>query len=337
MRSLTSLLLSTVIASIFVLIQAEPVLAARIEAEKGKHYTLSPEHGPWMIMVTTLWGDTREQLQHAVKAADDMVYELRRHGIPAYVYSQDLQVERIATKDRLGRADHRVYASQKAMVGVLAGNYPSLEDSKAQKTLKAIKNYRPKVLKTAGFNETQNGQGPLHRAFLTLNPLLSPEDLARQNRDPLIKQLNQGAEHSLTENRGKYSLIVASFYGKSQVKSSKFAEFDKLLKRKDSLTNAAVESWALTRTMRSRGMEAYIYHDRYRSIVTIGSFDSPSDPRIPRLVQMFCAKYRKHPNTGQEVLVSEAIQVPSDKKGAPPLKSWTMDPEPKLIEVPRIN
>ena len=114
----------------------------------------------------------------------------------------------------------------------------------------------------------------LNKAFMTRNPMLPAEELARKHRDPLIVKLNSNVDHSLFENKGKYTLIVASFYGQSMVKPAKFEQFDRMLsnKSKISLDNAARESWELMTTMRNQGIEAFVYHERFRSIVTVGAF-----------------------------------------------------------------
>ncbi len=305
-----------------------------IESVQGKRYKLAPEHGPWMIMVTSLWGSSKEQLDRAVKAADDLVYELRKKGIPAYVYTQDSQIERIATVDRQGRESRRIFAAQRGMVGVLAGNYESVDDSKAQKTLKYVKNFQPQVLKTAGYVGTASGQGPLAQAFLTRNPLLTPEEAASKTRDPLLVRLNGNQEYSLLQNKGKYTVVVASFYGNSTAKPREFDKFAARLSTHSTLDSAGLESWQLVKTMRQQNIEAYVYHDRFKSVVTVGAFNSPQDPQIGKLIKMFSAKVKKSPQTGEEVLIAESIQIPGAREGAPPTKMWAMDPEPKVMDVP---
>ena len=78
-----------------------------------------------------------------------------------------------------------------------------------------------------------------------------------------------------------------------------------------SLETAALESWQLMKTMRTQGIEAYIYHDRHRSIVTVGAFDSPNDPNIAKFTKAFMAKDTVNPATKQNVLVAESIQIPA--------------------------
>ena len=309
--------------------------SAKVDAQKGVRYTLSKDHGPWMIMVTSLYGDTPQQYARASKAADELVLELRRKGLPAYVYEQKPERETVATVDRLGREDKRVYKTQQNMIGILAGNYPGIEDATAQKTLKFVKGYRPKVLSDAGYGGIESGPGPLHKAFLTMNPLIKPEDVARRTRDPLLVRLNSGTEYSLYDNKRKHTLIVASFYGKSQIKPTKFAEFEEKLKTNVSLDQAALDSWQLVKTLRTQGYDAYVFHERFRSIVTVGGFNSPEESEVQRLKNLFGAKYRKNPDSGKDVLVSESIQIPGRKEGDPPLKSFTLDPVPELMDVPR--
>jgi hypothetical protein len=326
------------VAILALLVSAQPSEAAKIEAIKGKRYSLSKQHGPWMIMVTTMSGATREQHERAQKAADELVYELRQLGIPAYVYALESKIERVSTLNRMGQEDRRIYAAQRSDIGVLAGNYDDIENATAQKTLKYLKDYRPKTLQAAGLKKGQpSGPGPLNKAFLTTNPMLSPEELARmtQSKDPLLARLNSGVEFSLASNPGKYSLIVASFYGSSQIKPTRFAEFDKKLAANNvSLDNAGHDAWQLARAMRQQGIEAYLYHDRYRSIVTVGAFASPKDPALEKQRQAFSAKYKKNPETGKDVLVAESIQI-GGGNGRAPIKSWVMDPHPQPIEVPR--
>lgn len=316
-----------------VLNSVAPRAEAKIEAIPGKTYALTKVHGPWIIMVTSLWGETPEKYANAVKAADELVLELRKKGIPAYTYIKSTDDDAVNTVDRMGRHQRRVYNTQVDMIGVVAGNYESADDPIAQKTLKYVKRFQPKVLQVPG--APNNGQGPLSKAFLTLNPMLnSAEIVAHKAHDPLLRKLNSGAAHSLLANKGKYSLIVASFYGKSMTKPRSFGEFDSKLQEKSLLNDAAVDSWELVETMRNQGMEAYIYHDRFRSIVTVGSFDSADDPRARDLYEKFRAKVKKNPETGEEIQVGESIQIASGSN-LPPIRSWTMDPYPELIQVPK--
>ena len=86
---------------------AAPVQAkTKIEAVKGKKYEITKRHGPWMVMVASLKDvpeDQRKELENglsAQEAADQLVYELRKRGIPAYTYKTDDIIDHIEMADR---------------------------------------------------------------------------------------------------------------------------------------------------------------------------------------------------------------------------------------------
>lgn len=325
---------------------------ARIEAVRGKKYKLTKRHGPWMIMVASLRDipeSRRSKGLSAQEAADELVYELRKRGIPAYTFSQDSVIQRFNTLDRLGREERRSYAAQRAMISVIAGNYPDSDNSVAQKTLKYIKKFQPKVLTENGvYTKTPGQPGPLSGAFLTINPVLSPQEVAQRKQDPLIAKLNSGIEYSLLNNKGKYSLVVASFYGNSVTKTatSRFDNASLSREKLNSLDKAAENAWALAKALRNakkygfpqsapQNLEAYVLHEKYRSVVTIGSFDSPDDPRIAAYAKLFGPKMKPHPKTGVEAFTAQYFVIPGNTRQAPPLASWVFDPKPTLILCPK--
>lgn len=311
-------------------------LAARIEADPGKIYHLKKKHGPWMIKVASFSGETPDQRENASDAANQLVLILRRKNIPAYIFRQDEQIEELETYDTKNRLRKRHYTAQHGEIAVLAGNYDSVEDKVAQQTLKHIKKMTPKV-EVKQHGEPVSYPLALNKAFLAPNPILPADELRRRSRDPLIAQLNSGIRNSLLENKGKYTLVVASFHGNAAIKPATFASFERdlLNKEKISLDNAAENATQLATVMRNQHqLDTYVYHDRFKSIVTVGAFDSPADPLIANLIERFRAKDEIHPQTKQKVLVGQAIHlVGRDPKN--PLKSWILDPEPELVEVPR--
>ena len=352
MRTLKSVAYLAVVAS--ALLTVRP--AGAIENEKGKTYRLTEKHGPWMIMVAS-FRNIREEGRKteglsAEQAAAELVFELREKGIPAYVFSQDGKVESIETYDRLGRDDTRIFAAQRDMICVLAGNYESIDNAVAQDTLNKIKKVHPKFLKdTKSGAVTRNGgpKGPLAGAFMTINPLRKPGDVARKTVDPETKFLNSGIDHPLVGLKKKYTLQVATFAGKTTtpIGNSKYRGkeglFDKELQQAAGFNLARVgeDAAQLARTLRQEGVEAYVYHDKFQSIVTVGGFDTQNDPRIRAAAETYRAKIKPDPqgNGKQEVLTPETkILRPT---GAPitaqPLHVWAFDPEPHLIEVPRIK
>lgn len=329
-----------------------PEADARIEAVRGKKYKLTKKHGPWMIMVASLRDipeSRRSKGLSAQEAADELVYELRKRGVPAYTFSQDSKIQRFNTLDRLGREERRSYAAQRAMISVIAGNYADSENQVAQKTLKYIKKFQPKVLTENGvYTKTPGQPGPLSGAFLTINPQLSPQEVAQRKQDPLIAKLNSGIEYSLLQNKGKYSLVVASFYGNSVTKTatSRFKNVSASEKPSDALDKAAENAWTLAKALRNaskygfpesrpQNIEAYVLHEKYRSVVTVGAFDTPDDPRIAEYAKLFGPKMKVHPETNVEAFTAQFFVIPGKTPQSAPLASWVFDPKPTLILCPK--
>ncbi|MEX0701119.1 MAG: hypothetical protein WD069_03410 [Planctomycetales bacterium] len=345
-----------------------PAAAAKIEAVRGKQYAITKQHGPWMIMVAS-FGDRPRELYElerdgdinrvpntrfadglsAAEAADELVYELRQRGIPAYAFRQKAAIGTWNTTDRRGQMDRRVYRERDERIVVLAGNYGGVDDPVGQKTLEYVKKLKPASLDEGGvYSKTPGRPGPLSGAFLTINPLLSPEEVTRQQRtrDPLVLKLNSGIRHSLFSNPGEYTLAVATFRGKSV---TTLGGNDSRFRIDDALDKAAQEAQDLAQflnsneSMQASKIEAYVYHDRYESVVTVGAFDSPADPTIPQLAAAFGPKMEPNPETGIAELRYEQIVIwdaQPNPAGAPPvllrpLRTWPLDPEPKVISVPK--
>lgn len=339
-----------VVVGLLLLAGIQSATAASIEAVKGKQYNLSDRHGPWMIMVASFRDvprDRREPGLSAEDAAQELVYELRQRGIPAYTYGQKGVLGRIETVDRLGREDERIYAAQRDMICVIAGNYSSINDDVAQKTLEWIKGFTPDFMKDeesgAIVRQSPGRKGPLGGAFLTINPLIKPEDLTRSKPSPEIARWNNSSRFPLLGCKKPYTLQIASFTGRqaTPLAGSKYngkeSLFDDELKNESAygLNRAGEDAEHLVAELRTRGVEAYVHHDRYLSVVTVGSFDSPNDPAIGVLYRNYAPKYKPHPETGQETLMPESLVVPhpSDPQGIPNV--WVFDLSPQVVSVPR--
>jgi len=366
--------LSLVVAAVAVtamLAVSSPASAQIREAKRGDQFPLSPAYGPWMIMVASFSAPPPGQRADGMtpeQAADELVYELRKHKIPAYTFALDSKVETVETVDRLGEPDQRIYAAQWGSVCVLAGNYQSIDASNsntdagarksaeiARDTLKWIKEFRPQFLtggKTDGiglvslenggnYRVTPGQQGPLAGAFFTTNPLRSADDIraASPERIDLLTKLNAGGDCSLYENKGKYTLIVASFFGTSATiggNANTSERFDQVMTSKTPLAQAAQDAWELARYMRQLRFDAYVWHDQYKSVVTVGSFDTTDDPRIATAIETYKAKMKAHAETREPVLTAEFLTLPFKPTASDPVqKRWIFDPEPRLMKVPK--
>ena len=314
--------------------------AARIEAIEGKSYQLTKRHGPWMIMVAsfhttasdgeTVEGKTPEQ------AANELVYELRKVGVPAYTIEVENSTELMKIRDRLGQEVRKRNLRRVKSRCVLAGNYESIDSDVAQKTLEWVKRFQPKSLQDGvSYAKTPGRQTPLSGAFLCINPMLSPEEVASHTSDPLLKQLNSGVQHSLSENNGQYTLIVAYFAGKQFTEVTQTKQIHEFLKDND-LDYAAQQANELAVALRQdldvnkqfRNLDAYVWHDSDQSVVTVGSFSGPNDPAIAHYRKMFTAA--RNPQTG-------AVEPRYLSIGGSTPRIWAFVPTPQVMRVPKIR
>lgn len=327
--------------------------SAEIEAVKGKRYTLSKNHGPWMIMVTSI-RDVKEEDRRidggmtAWEAADEIVYELRKKGIPAYTYTQD-EESQLLQAPVAGKT--RRYIAQQGYISILAANFKSNTEKDAKNVLAFVKNkFNPAFLndeKNGGIlPKTPGRPTPFSRAFFTINPLYEGE-VVDHEKDNLLLGLNEGQKYSILGNRGKYTLVVASFHGSSvvQIGSNTNAEAMNFFEKRfgSSLDECAENAMKLTECMRNASkfgydedIEAYVFHDEHRSMVTVGAFDSKDDPRIRQLYTRYAGKPGRHAQTGADVVIGETFTVPRRRKFEDKADfEWVFDAEPKLMEVPQ--
>jgi hypothetical protein len=181
---------------------------------------------------------------------------------------------------------------------VLVGNFDSFDDEELADTLKEIKYARPNCLDLSkrewsaqrfiGLREMQrringdpakNRKGPMGNAFVTRNPHLPDEYFAPGGLDDFVIGLNQGVKYSLLENPKKYTVKVASFGGKDTMNVQEIEDIERTGSVSNKLEIAADRAHRLTMALRARGVEAFEFHDRLESIVTVGSFDSVGEPR----------------------------------------------------------
>lgn len=351
MRTRTSL---TTLAFVIALSAvAGQVSAARIDATANRVYRITKQHGPWMIMVASFserHQDVRVDGLSPADAANQLVYALRKRGIPAYTFRLSEADHTNLGKDVLGRTMRTRTPVNNNGISVVAGNYPTVDDKTAQKTRDFIKRLSLKDLNleswTNGgglvFRQTPGQPGPFSGAFLTINPLFNQEEVAKTKRDPLILRLNGNSEYSILRNKGKYTLTVATFKGRSQtgIGERNYKKAYDLFKPNGTLDDAAERAWKVAKMLREglfngnqkgRTFEAYVYHDKFQSRVTVGSFDSPQDPRLAQLAHIFRAKQHQGTN-GRSFATGESIIIP----GNPP-ETVIFDPVPSLITVPQIR
>jgi hypothetical protein len=302
-----------------------------VDTDPKKSYAVAEENGPWMVMACSFSGEGAE------KQARDLVMELRaRYKLPAYVYlghfdPGEAQVRGVDKYGKQRKGNYWKYKDAKdkekarhpdlVEVAVLVGNFRTADDSKAQTMLHTIKFARPKCLEVKegqATNQTLTGWrraqqqvyemigsskkelGPMRHSFVTPNPLLPPDYFNQRGLDEETIALNKGVPHSLLECPGKFTVQVATFKGNAVIKQTEIQDIQEGRKEMQSqLAAAAQEADALVKKLRELGYEAYQFHDRYTSIVTVGSFMSPGmplqngqvdvDPKITKIIEVFRA------------------------------------------------
>lgn len=290
----------------------------RVEADPGRDYRLAEENGPWLIMAASFEGDD------AVPDAQELVFELRkRFNLKAYFHEMTFKFDddSLGTAAQLGGTRRTRYQTGEKSheVAVLVGDFEAVDDSDARKTLEKIKygvfphclgeeenttlafasirRFQRQILRTAN---AEVKKGPLGHAFITTNPLIPPEYFAPRGVDKFVEEINEDLKYSLLNCPGNYTVQVAKFQGTSYVGDHDIGKAGKKAPSRSRLEEAAHKANVLTRALRSKGWEAYEFHDRSSSIVTIESFASPGrklpgggiqlDPRIQQIVQTFQAE-----------------------------------------------
>ncbi len=177
-------------------------------------------------------------------------------------------------------------------------------------------------------NNTTRQYGPMGSAFVTRNPMLPKDDFKSPQVDRVVYEMNKDvdpANQSLLNCRGKYTVQVATFTGAVVMDQKKIRELENGQSHMDSrLAEAASKAHQLAKALRLKGFEAYEFHDRGASIVTVGSFDSVGTPRPdgklemqPQMLQTIQV-FGPDPVTGQPKSFA-SLGIPFDVQPAPVL------------------
>lgn len=274
----------------------------RVEADPNQNYELEETHGPWMILAASFSGED------GLRQADQLTLELRRSlNRPVYVHRRVFDFTapvRGIGLDKYNRPRQMRYKQDKRIneVAVLVGDFASADSHDIQKTLEKLRTIWPPSLdyrrnrstsqrfvgiknayrKVSRITEKEEA-GPMANAFVTRNPLLPTEYFAPQGIDSFVVKLNKRNRLNLLENPGVYSVKIATFRGKSTMK---ITEADTIGASAETLDEAAEKADRLGAALRARGVEAWVLHDRFESIVTVGSFATVGRPRADGKIEM---------------------------------------------------
>jgi hypothetical protein len=285
--------------------------AAPPAPDPTREYLVTKDQGPWMICVHSYTGP------EAPAMAVQLVQELRnRYKLPAYIFNygaeerhkemerviQIIQAQRKYLQDQGITPDpktpirvrHRKSFDEQC--AVLVGGYADMES--ARRALDGIKKLPPPDAKRFNLQEMfiidPQGHGqktpvnPFTHGFVARNPALPKEDRpADQDKLDIavLRKLNAGEPLSLLQCPKKYTLAITQLQTPTVVQprsaSGSFLESLGFGSKTTSHEDAAAQNaHNFAEVLRKMRLEAYVLHARFSSIVTVGGYDSPDDPRL---------------------------------------------------------
>ena len=300
-----------------------------VEADPNNPYTLKEEDGPWIIMACSFDGENARKHAHDLVLELRKRYRMEAF-VHVHKFDlddpngnmQSLNASPHRRQYELVTENPKVYRDGAIEeIAVVVGNFPAVDDPDARRTLQRLKSADPECLHVgqgdsesrslalwrslqAGVTglplcvEGRKQNGPLSRSFITRNPLLPDDYFAPHGGlDDLVLKMNQNVKYSLLDCPAKYTVQVAHFTGKVIIDQSEIHAIETGMKagpeRTDQgLAKAAEKAHELTEALRIKGYEAYEFHDRCASIVTVGSFDSCGTPRADGKIEINPQMYR---------------------------------------------
>jgi hypothetical protein len=292
--------------------------SARAQTE----HEVTPQAGPWMVCVASFTGEPAKELTEAMIQELRSKYNIQAYSYCRSAELRRQERERIEQEKQLRRmwADQRGLAPDvplpapktyriEEQYAVMVGGYK--DEDAAYKAAQQIRKLpappeklmdqtTPGVL--SGDQLTPSSEktvyiNPFRSAFSVRNPTVPAEKATKDDKSASrLKSYNAGESYSLLKSPKPWTLVIKSYPAAATVKQD-FGErplVQKLFSPSDAgrLLNAnGQEAHALADVLRKlpKGAldyplhEAYVLHEEYSSIVSIGSFESPDDPQ---LVQM---------------------------------------------------
>lgn len=326
----------------------------KVDADPNKSYEIDEKHGPWMIMAASFVGPTADQ------QSQELVLELRqRYRLEAFTFRSTYDFTKPTEGlgySRYGGARRMRYQTNVKFdeIAVLVGHFSSVEDPQLEKTLQLLKHAKPESLDATkkgsssqrlvglrslytmiSSNPDEKTKGPMGSAFVTRNPLLPKEFFVAKGIEPLVLDMNKDLAHSLLKCPGKYTVRVASFRGVDTMKPAEFERLTTQSRKMAKIDEAALKASRLCAALREKGVEAYEFHDRTESIVTIGSFNSVGEPRpdgkteinpaVHKVMQEYGPVEKAKPGTDQIEMYARVEKTSNIR----------FDAQPMPVEVPR--
>jgi len=256
-----------------------------LPTEPVEPYLLTKEAGPFMVLAHTFRGPD------SVRYAQALAMELRSaHQLRAYIYFKKIKpmnsnvrgVPPTATAaDGDGRISepeiYRIYDE----AAVLIGDAPTMKE--AEDLLKVVKKVKPVTLDSVPSLFPWRAGAGLKKAIVTANPLVPAQQLFAREADPMVDRMNRGP-HSIYNAPGPYTLVVARFIGRSTFDQNDKEFFDDSKLKSSPLAKATDDAELMAAELnkdpqlKQAGYSAYVYHDRKKSVVTLGNFNAKVEP-----------------------------------------------------------
>lgn len=295
---------------IFVALVAAVAVIGSVVAQQPTGFAITPEVGPWMILVASYRGDD------ARAKAEGMCRELRtNYKVAAYLFNR-ADDERRAENERVAqiREQHKRKLREAGLpedtklpiktvriedqYAVLVGGFK--DDIAARKGLDDIRKLKPsESLQLTAYMPDASGKmreqaiNPFQSAFVCRNPRVPNEKAgANEGPDPRIKEYNAGESFSLLKCSGPWTLVVKSYTGAAVIQSQNAPKsvMEKLMPfgKGGALLNAnARQAHEVADVLKKIGFDSYVLHTEYSSYVTIGAFSGPDDPKVPQMQTAF--------------------------------------------------
>lgn len=316
---------------------------ARPTGAAANPFPLSAEAGAWMICAATYLGPDGAEL------ARQLAVDLRtRHQLPAYIFNRGDEERRKQTEEWEAMKKRypgvplrkRTYRIQD-QYAILVGGWPDFAAASAY--LPKIKALPLPELKLDGgkspydemtYQEPDPDKkttvvkrariNPYTTAMVVRNPQVPAAANNRPKWDPFWKQLNAHEEFSLLRNPKPWTLVVREYMGARTLQQQQKSENGFLAalglggaRPGEALDAAAQQAHELARFLRQPqfGLESWVLHTRYSSVVCVGGFTGPEDPELQRLQRQIAA-----------------LKFSAQQGGGDPIG---LMPTPMPIEVPR--
>ena len=309
-----------------------------------------------------------KQFDHAQGLDEDDEYQKREMNIRMTVAETGMENIPVSIPKPVRKVPKLYNGNMSSEYAVLVGDFQLIDDKDINKAFEKIKTLEPECLvaqlkRDIAFAEQTGSElskstqldlqhwatqeqyksvvRPLAKAMKCTNPIL-PSDYFNNRVDHFVQELNKDSRYSLLRNPGKYTIKVAEFKGFVIADPKGMEEAlknENKLHQTNQLDRAGDKAENVCHALREKQWEAYTFHDRTKSIVTVGSFNSPGKTDRngnvvdfhPEIVEIY-KTFAWNPEVDKQ-----AVRFAPDEpyQAAKSILNIPLIHKPELMEVPR--